>query len=225
MILMEPDRVNLHFYDSLRHLVCAKLELLVDDVCPLPPIEGNGQRWSQLQYFQHQAMGDNKDCTDVLDITGEAPPEQLPDQSDEDFQQALREYELEWQANKKKVEAEYRDCLEQGRQMGEFNGGIHLLGLALVTGKIVEVFNYDDVTREYKSQERYAPDGNDGNVLPIFFLPEEKCAHFNVAVPLETLAKYTTPPGVPAKNSMTHDSKGEKRVMPLTKAEKLKLAK
>jgi hypothetical protein len=168
-------------------------------------------------------MGDNKDCTDVLDITGETPPEQLSGQSDADFQQALREYELEWQENKKKVEAEYRDCLEQGRQMGEFNGGIHLLGLALVTGKIVDVFNYDQVSQEYKSHGVCDPEGHDNNVMPLFFFPDEECVHYNVAVPLEALAEYVTPSGAP-KNSLSHDSNGEERGVPLTEEEKLNLA-
>jgi hypothetical protein len=97
--------------------------------------------------------------------------------------------------------------------MGEFNHGIHLMGLALATGKIVTIYRYMNGKYHAPSADDvFAPTRNDGMVMRLFFNPEADCPHYNVAIPLQQLATYKIPPGGDKpKTSKTHNSKGEKR--------------
>jgi hypothetical protein len=216
MIIMEPGRPDLHFYDALRHKCCDEM-----DKVPLHEHSPNAaDDRTQLEVFQHQSLADEDDY-EMLDIKGVTPPTEPKDgQSEADYLAEVAAYPAKCRENLAKVEAEYKACMSQGRNMGEFNHGIHIMGLALATRKIVKIYRYmNDKYTVPTADDIFAPkcnDGicNDGMVMRLFYNPDAKSPHYNVAIPLQYLATYKIPrgaDGLKPKTSKTHNSKGEKR--------------
>ncbi len=106
------------------------------------------------------------------------------------------------------MKASYAENVELSRIIGEFNTGILLIGMALVTGKIVEVYHF--AGDSYRLQEQYVPEDHDGTVLPLLY----EADHYTVGIPLDKLATFVTSDDKP-KTALTHDNRGKPRVVPL----------
>eukprot|EP01034_Spumella_vulgaris_P023906 gene23906-30184_t len=202
MSVSEPSQVELHFYDQFRHKLCDKLIEVIDaEKCAVD------SSFTQLEFFQMQALGDvAADRTELPDISGRNPPTQGNYESVSEFREAVESYDKQWKEAREIVRANYVTSVEASRGGGVYNSGMHLVGLALVTNKIVELFSL--AGDSFRLLQVYAAEGNDGTLLPLLFNPSPKgYEHYFVAIPLTQMETFEKPTYV-AKQSMTHDSNG-----------------
>jgi hypothetical protein len=216
MDITSPHQIDSHFHGEIRNGICEVMISHMNDASCLAETS-----MTQMEYAQLQDMGDDEDDVvhkpRVLDITGRNPPERLLGQSDADFDVAMVDYEQEWKANLAEIEADYMAKIGRFRKIGARSINILILGMALFTGKIVEVFMYSDLLNKYTLAQVCAPEGHhDGTVMPLMFDPKKE--HFSVGIPLRLFADYEAPSD-PPKNSLTHDPLGHRRDPPLTEAD------
>lgn len=104
--------------------------------------------------------------------------------------------------------------LEDTRKLGVDNTEMHLLAMAIVTRKIVKVFNFNAESASFALVQNIEMPGNDGQVLPLFLKPELGGGHWTTAVPLEAVDSFRVPRGAELpKNPDTHDEKGMRRML------------
>jgi hypothetical protein len=206
LMVVEPDQTQFHFYGELGWRIARVLKALVDQPCPCPLFEGE----TQLGYFQRKSFADDENYNDLdLDIKGVTPPtEPKEGQSEADYLAEVAAYPEKCQANLAKLTSDYLETVKRGRELGQFNTSIQVLGMALLTRKIVEVYSYCELLGEYRLVEVITPPDNDGKIMPLLFDPNGK--HYHVAIPLQYLANYKIPSD-PPKNSNTHFPNGKPR--------------
>eukprot|EP01034_Spumella_vulgaris_P022716 gene22716-28871_t len=167
---------------------------------------------TQLEFFREQALGDvAADRTELPDISGRNPPAQGNYESVSEFQEAVESYDKQWKEAREIVRAKYIAQVAENRIPGSYNTTIQLVGMALLTKKMVEVYTY--AGDRFVQMERYVPDNNDGSVIPLLY--DKESEHYMVGIPLQSLATFTTPKHK-LKNAMTHDYDGRLRATELT---------
>jgi hypothetical protein len=99
-------------------------------------------------------------------------------------------------------------AVKDSRRKDKFCGGMHLLGLALLTNKQVDVFIYNKQDFCFRSSLVITPPGWDGrSVIPLFYDPTPDYEHYTVAVPQAENVADDEAPTTPPKNSAGHDEK------------------
>eukprot|EP01034_Spumella_vulgaris_P026997 gene26997-33652_t len=146
---------------------------------------------------------------DEVDGADFSRPVKQSNQTDEEYQVTLAEAEEARQAHLVAVRANIVELIESNRRLGNFNSAVLLLGLAMVTKKIVEVFSYCGREQKFTLLLTHTLHDNDGERITLLFDPIEN--HYTSLVPACKLVAYKNPLGA-VKNTATHDEEGNDRL-------------
>jgi hypothetical protein len=212
--LLEPNRLKWHYYFQNRHQVCDMLQRSIDNrVCSDP----NFPTLSQLALFQSLLQGDLDDKVArkgkfvgrCKDIDGKNPPPQK-NKSDKDWKAAIEMYLRQCEDDREAVKTRIWQEIEDNRALGTFNCSVYPLGLAMLTKKVVEVFNCSKGDNVFKLKAAFESNDcdNSGDKISLFY--DAGGVHYYGAVPAAKMANYQPKPKNEAfKIPSTHNAKGK----------------
>lgn len=201
--VLYPNGTQLHFYHWIRQQICDALEEHVDDAScsACPPM-------TTLEFYQKQA--ELRGAPEEVDLRGNSPPVRGTE-SDRVHQQLVEAYRLKVVDNRRKLRAKYMNEVTRGRQLGEWNTELQILGAAWAFGHVIKIGVYNGLYVNTNLQT-YLPVVLDDDKPNLHLFLDNYERHYVAAMPAGFIKDYRAPKLRP-KNTKTHDSRGKERLV------------